>query len=101
MIECSQDSARRAAALPILMCHGEGDDVVVHQHGEKSADVLRSNGFQSLTFKSYNGLGHYTVPEEMDDVCKWLNTFWWWKATSNGTFSSKSIWDVGLHQVKG
>ncbi|KAL0921168.1 hypothetical protein M5K25_008215 [Dendrobium thyrsiflorum] len=48
------------------------DDVVLYKHGEKSAEVLRSSAFRNVTFKSYNGLGHYTVPEEMDDVCKWL-----------------------------
>ncbi|MBA0597463.1 hypothetical protein Gorai_007267 [Gossypium raimondii] len=27
-----------------------------------------------MTFKSYNGLGHYTIPEEMEDVCTWLTS---------------------------
>ncbi|MQM13305.1 hypothetical protein Taro_046231 [Colocasia esculenta] len=71
-IEGSQESARRAASLPLLLCHGRGDDVVQYKHGEKSAEVLTSTGFRNVTFKTYNGLGHYTIPEEMDDVCKWL-----------------------------
>ncbi|XP_058112743.1 uncharacterized protein LOC131255851 isoform X2 [Magnolia sinica] len=71
-IEGSQEAARRAASLPLLLCHGKGDDVVLYKHGEKSANVLTSAGFQNLGFKTYGGLGHYTVPEEMDDVCKWL-----------------------------
>ncbi|EHA8587451.1 Acyl-protein thioesterase 1 [Cocos nucifera] len=50
----------------------DGDDVVPYKHGERSAEVLRSSGFRNLTFKTYNGLGHYTVPEQMDDVCRWL-----------------------------
>ncbi|XP_010925247.1 uncharacterized protein [Elaeis guineensis] len=70
-VESSQVASRRAAALPLLLCHGRGDEVVLYKHGEKSAEVLRSN-FQNLTFKTYNGLGHYTIPEEMEDVCKWL-----------------------------
>lgn len=32
-----------------------GDDVVVHKIGEKSSQVLKSNGFQDVTFKSYTG----------------------------------------------
>ncbi|XP_031487788.1 uncharacterized protein LOC116255852 [Nymphaea colorata] len=68
----SEEAKRRAASLPLLLLHGKGDDVVHYKHGEKSAEVLTSSGFRSLTFKSYNGLGHYTVPEEMDDVCKWI-----------------------------
>ncbi|XP_008785152.1 acyl-protein thioesterase 2 isoform X2 [Phoenix dactylifera] len=71
-VESSQAAARRAASLPLLLCHGRGDEVVLYKHGEKSAEVLRSTNFQSCTFKTYNGLGHYTIPEEMEDVCKWL-----------------------------
>ncbi|KAF8376654.1 hypothetical protein HHK36_031676 [Tetracentron sinense] len=71
-IEGSHEAARHAASLPILLCHGKGDDVVVYKHGEKSAQALSSTGFRNLTFKTYDGLGHYTIPEEMDEVCNWL-----------------------------
>lgn len=71
-IEGSEEAARRAATLPLLLCHGRGDDVVLYKHGEKSAKVLKSTGFQNVTFKTYNGLGHYTIPEEIDEVCKWI-----------------------------
>ncbi|GKV00741.1 hypothetical protein SLEP1_g13381 [Rubroshorea leprosula] len=73
-IEGNDVAARRAASLPMLLCHGKGDDVVVHKFGEKSLEVLSSNGFEDVTFKSYSGLGHYTIPEEMDEVCAWLTT---------------------------
>ncbi|KAL7150701.1 hypothetical protein ABFS83_05G131600 [Erythranthe nasuta] len=68
----SNDTVTRASSLPILLCHGSGDDVVAYKHGEKSARILHSAGFQNLTFRSYDGLGHYTIPEEMDEVCRWL-----------------------------
>ncbi|KAH7652142.1 lysophospholipase II protein [Dioscorea alata] len=71
-VEVSPEATRRAAVLPVLLCHGRADDVVPYKHGEKSAEVLRSAGYRNLSFRSYNGLGHYTLPEEMDDVCKWL-----------------------------
>ncbi|XAR70950.1 Lysophospholipase [Bertholletia excelsa] len=71
-LEGSHDAARCAASLPILLCHGLGDDVVAYDHGEKSAQTLSSAGFQNLTFRTYNGLGHYTIPEETDEVCNWL-----------------------------
>ncbi|KAM7490262.1 hypothetical protein LguiA_033183 [Lonicera macranthoides] len=71
-MEGSQEAARRAASLPILLCHGLGDDVVPYKHGERSAQALSSAGFRNLTFRSYNGLGHYTIPEETDEVCSWL-----------------------------
>ncbi|KAH0989622.1 hypothetical protein GBA52_001105 [Prunus armeniaca] len=98
-MEASNEAARRAASLPTLLCHGLGDDVVAYGHGEKSAQVLSSAGFRNLMFRTYNGyvilpsfgtyilffsisisrihgcqcrLGHYTIPEETDDVCTWL-----------------------------
>ncbi|CAN0877623.1 Acyl-protein thioesterase 2 [Linum grandiflorum] len=73
-MERSYDAARRAASLPILLCHGSGDDVVAHKHGEKSARTLSSVGFQNLGFRTYNGMGHYTIPEETREVCTWLTT---------------------------
>ncbi|GMJ07474.1 hypothetical protein like AT5G20060 [Hibiscus trionum] len=69
-----EEAARRAASLPILLCHGKGDEVVPYKFGEKSSQALSSNGFQNATFKSYNGLGHYTTPEEMEEVCAWLTS---------------------------
>ncbi|XP_027121633.1 uncharacterized protein [Coffea arabica] len=72
-IEGSHEAARRAASLPIMLCHGMCDEVVPYKHGEKSSQILSSAGFRCLTFKSYDGLGHYTVPKEMDEVCHWLN----------------------------
>ncbi|XP_051119558.1 uncharacterized protein LOC127243524 isoform X2 [Andrographis paniculata] len=71
MAEINESSAR-AASFPVLLCHGKADDVVAYKHGDKSAQALKSAGFQNVTFKSYNRLGHYTIPEETDEVCRWL-----------------------------
>ncbi|XP_075641237.1 uncharacterized protein LOC142612944 [Castanea sativa] len=68
------EAATRAASLPILLCHGKVDDVVQYKFGEKSSASLRSSEFSDVTFKSYNGLGHYTIPDEMDEVCAWLTS---------------------------
>ncbi|CAN6848708.1 unnamed protein product [Brassica oleracea] len=64
----------RATSLPILVCHGKGDDVVPYKFGEKSSEALISHGFKKTTFKAYNGLGHYTIPQEMDELCAWLTS---------------------------
>ncbi|KAJ9538832.1 hypothetical protein OSB04_031565 [Centaurea solstitialis] len=61
-----------AASLPILLCHGKGDDVVQFRYGEKSAKKLTSAGFRNLTLKTFPSLGHYIIPEEMDEVSSWL-----------------------------
>lgn len=73
-VEGSQEGVARAASLPLLLCHGKVDDVVQYNHGAKSSEVLSSTGFKKLTFKTYDSLGHYTIPEEMDEVCSWLKT---------------------------
>ncbi|XP_057957910.1 uncharacterized protein LOC131150879 [Malania oleifera] len=71
-LEESQEAVGRAASLPILLCHGLGDDVVAYKHGEESAKTLSSAGFQNLNFRIYNGLGHHTTPDEINDTCNWL-----------------------------
>ncbi|KAK4354437.1 hypothetical protein RND71_026631 [Anisodus tanguticus] len=71
-IEGSHEAARCAASLPILLCHGKCDEVVPYRYGERASYVLSSAGFRNLQFKGYDGIGHYTVPREMDEVCNWL-----------------------------
>lgn len=73
-MEGTDESPNRAATLPIMLCHGRGDDVVQFEFGEKSSQALRAAGFRDATFKSYSGLGHYTVPEEMEELCAWLTS---------------------------
>ncbi|KAE8727947.1 Detected protein of confused Function [Hibiscus syriacus] len=53
------EAARRATCLPILLCHGKG--IYNHIHKCKLSLV-------------YSWLGHYTIPEEMEDVCAWLTS---------------------------
>ncbi|GJU31917.1 acyl-protein thioesterase 2-like protein [Tanacetum coccineum] len=48
------EAAARASSLPILLCHGKVDDVVLFRYGEKSAGRLTSCGFQDFTFKTYD-----------------------------------------------
>ncbi|GFY99789.1 alpha/beta-Hydrolases superfamily protein [Actinidia rufa] len=73
-MEGKDEAARRAGTLPILLCHGRGDEVVPFEFDEKSSHAMRSSGFRDVTFKAYDGLGHYTNPEEMDDFCAWLTS---------------------------
>ncbi|RID63576.1 hypothetical protein BRARA_E02575 [Brassica rapa] len=71
-IESSNEAARRAASVPVILAHGTSDDVVPYRFGEKSAHSLAMSGFRQVVFKPYEGLGHYTVPKEMDEVVQWL-----------------------------
>ncbi|XP_039066621.1 acyl-protein thioesterase 1 homolog 1-like isoform X2 [Hibiscus syriacus] len=71
-IEVSHEAARHTASLPIMLCHGTCDDVVPYKYGEISAHSLSVAGFWNLSFKNYEGIGHHTVPKEMNEVCNWL-----------------------------
>ncbi|CAL0320085.1 unnamed protein product [Lupinus luteus] len=73
-LEGVDEATRRAQSFPVLLCHGKGDDVIPFKFGEKSSKCFISTGFQDVSFKAYNGLGHYTIPEEMDEVCAWLRS---------------------------
>ncbi|RLM98349.1 hypothetical protein C2845_PM06G04190 [Panicum miliaceum] len=64
-MESSHIDTRRAASLPILLCHGRVDEVVTYRNGERSAEILRSSGFSYLSFKPYNGYSSTnTTPEK-------------------------------------
>ena len=88
-MESSQIATRRAASLPILLCHGRGnndvdtqkfstyywltcskfcalaaDEVVTYRNGERSAEILRSSGFAYLSFKPYNGYSSANITPE-------------------------------------
>nr|VDC77392.1 unnamed protein product [Brassica rapa] len=71
-IESSNEAARRAASIPVILAHGTSDDVVPYRFGETSAQALAMAGFRQVMFKQYEGLGHYTVPKEMNEVVHWL-----------------------------
>ncbi|GKC06123.1 acyl-protein thioesterase 2-like protein, partial [Tanacetum coccineum] len=97
------EAAARASSLPILLCHGKVDDVVLFRYGEKSAGRLTSCGFQDFTFKTYDllygyliyqnaGLDTIQIPEERDDVSahgyhqtrfyKWMSLEFVWIETT-------------------
>ncbi|KAG9153244.1 hypothetical protein Leryth_020837 [Lithospermum erythrorhizon] len=79
-IDGVENAATRAASLPIMLCHGKEERLGSQStksfpcYTVGALERLVSVGFRDVTFKSYSSLGHYTVPEEMDEVCKWLTT---------------------------
>lgn len=71
-LEGSPEAVTRAAALPVMICHGTGDDQVEYKLGEKSAKTLKAYGFRNLVFRQYKELGHYHSPEEVHEFCCWI-----------------------------
>jgi len=51
--------------LPILMCHGEADEVVRIRRAEDAIKEVQKMGrVESIVFKRYRGMGHSSSPEE-------------------------------------
>lgn len=62
-------------SLPVLQCHGDADFVVPVQWGTMSSVVMST--FLDKTkysFKLYNGLGHSSSGQELDDVLRFIKT---------------------------
>ncbi|KAJ2956497.1 hypothetical protein NQZ79_g7661 [Umbelopsis isabellina] len=58
---------------PIFMGHGDIDPVVQFTYGSKSADLLKSKGY-NVDFHSYKGVVHTASDEEISDVAKFLSS---------------------------
>ncbi|MBA0690259.1 hypothetical protein Golax_006947 [Gossypium laxum] len=74
------EAARRAASLPILLCHGKGIYLVTFIMQiivGLCMLILPEEVFLVIalcTSLVEKWLGHYTIPEEMDEVCAWLTS---------------------------
>ncbi|ETI23157.1 hypothetical protein G647_04954 [Cladophialophora carrionii CBS 160.54] len=53
---------------PFFMGHGDADEVVKYTWGQQTAEVLRKELGHKVEFKTYRGLPHSAVPEEIDDL---------------------------------
>ncbi|KAI0111023.1 Phospholipase/carboxylesterase [Hypoxylon sp. NC0597] len=58
---------------PILMCHGDEDNVVPTNFGKMSYEMLKSQGFD-VTMKIYPGMPHSACVEELDEVEAFLRS---------------------------
>ncbi|KAI1398842.1 Phospholipase/carboxylesterase [Hypoxylon fuscum] len=63
------DNNRRT---PILMCHGDQDQVVPYGLGKMSYEMIKSQGFD-VTMKTYPGMPHAADPEELDEIEQFLS----------------------------
>ncbi|MCJ1304669.1 hypothetical protein MMC08_007482 [Hypocenomyce scalaris] len=56
---------------PIFMGHGDKDQLVKYEWGQKTAQILKDWGWK-VDFKTYPGLVHSADPEEIDDLEAYL-----------------------------
>lgn len=58
---------------PILMCHGDEDEVVHFDWGKKSLAALKTLlGESAVDFHVYPGMGHSACMEEIQEVIKFV-----------------------------
>ncbi|KNC99734.1 palmitoyl-(protein) hydrolase [Spizellomyces punctatus DAOM BR117] len=56
---------------PMLMCHGDADEVVAYQWGKMTYDKLKELD-RKVEFKTYRGMGHSSSNDEVKDVAEFL-----------------------------
>jgi predicted esterase len=61
-----------ARTTPVMLCHGDEDQMVRAEWAHDAVASLRDAGVSSVTFKLYRGMGHSTSEEEVVDVLEWL-----------------------------
>jgi lysophospholipase-2 len=56
---------------PVLMCHGDTDQVVAYNYGKQSYEKLQEAGC-AVQFKTYPGMGHSACPQELEELKKFI-----------------------------
>ncbi|KAI8889361.1 Phospholipase/carboxylesterase [Backusella circina FSU 941] len=59
--------------IPILICHGEEDEVVRFKYGSATARYLKKRGY-NVEFKGYPELGHASEPQELEDISNFIKS---------------------------
>lgn len=68
----AQEASAANRDVPILMCHGTHDPIVIPQMGEASRDALQAQGYR-IDWRSYP-MEHSVCLEEVNDISHWLQT---------------------------
>ncbi|KAL1893329.1 hypothetical protein Sste5346_006506 [Sporothrix stenoceras] len=68
--ETEEDAERNM--MPVFLAHGTEDGKLPFEMGESARDTMEKLGFE-VEWHGYEGLGHwYSIPEEIDDVVRFL-----------------------------
>jgi len=59
---------------PVLMLHGDADQVVRLTFGERSHKAIEAARPQNVQWKTYHRMGHHSCDEEMSDLMQWMAT---------------------------
>lgn len=74
---CNPDSLKAQAAdanklIPIMQCHGTGDDVVPMFMGEAAKATLQENNY-TVDWRTYP-MQHNVCPQQIADITNWINS---------------------------
>lgn len=61
----------RAAHTPILIVHGENDDVAGKERGEQAYEKLKGYGYR-VTYMQIKGMGHELRPEHRENIIQFF-----------------------------
>jgi predicted esterase len=64
--------ASKSNGIPVLIGHGDSDQVVLYENAGNVAEIFHGAGFSDVTVKTYKGLGHGSCPSETDDLSAWI-----------------------------
>lgn len=63
--------AKENLETPILICHGEKDEIVKYEWGKRSYELIKG-AHKNITFKSYPNMGHSSCPQQIFDIMGFL-----------------------------
>jgi len=66
----AQESTAAGRAIPVMMCHGRQDPVLVFDRGVRSRDTLRALGVP-VEWHEYD-MAHQVCPKEISEIARWL-----------------------------
>lgn len=60
--------------IPIFLAHGKVDQVIPFKYGQASAEAYKTlGGYEDLTVKFYDNMGHEASNDELRDLLQFLN----------------------------
>lgn len=67
-----ENRLKEGLSLPeLFQCHGTSDELVLHQWGEDTSELLKKAGMRTA-FHSFSGLYHQLSKSEMELLRNWI-----------------------------
>ncbi|CAK7232794.1 hypothetical protein SCUCBS95973_008377 [Sporothrix curviconia] len=91
LLEWEETPEEGAAKLPVFLGHGSDDEKLNVIFGEEASQAMAQLGFD-VEWRRYEGLGHwYKIPDEIDDVVKFMHDKCGWAKSEKPSAGIKDI----------